>query len=277
MRAGLAISLVLLLTLGACSRQGAAYAEREWAVCADESFPQQRVEACSAVVDSPTTTPQRRVEALIRRGAMRATVGEQTRAMADFGRALRIDPNNAAAFTERGLVHQTRGAFAQAMADYDTALRLQPGFELAAQRRADAMQGQFDQSIAQLDDLNRAIAANPDNAGLWNNRCWVRAVRGVELEFALADCDRAVTLAPNDANALDSRGLVHFKRGEYAEALADYNAALAIEPRRGHFLYGRGLARANMGDREGAQADFIAAERAEPGVAREYQSYGVTI
>jgi tetratricopeptide (TPR) repeat protein len=110
---------------------------------------------------------------------------------------------------------------------------------------------------------------------LLNNRCWVRAVAGRELELALADCNAALTIEPNSANTLDSRALVHLKRGSLAEALTDYEAALAIEPGDGHYLYGRGLVRRALGQNASAEEDFIAAERAQPGVAEMYRSYGL--
>lgn len=271
-------ALLLIGALGACTRDVHAHVDQEWIACQGlAAFQDRRIDACSAVIADLQSDARLRAEALIRRGALRAEAGEQARAIADFGRALRLDANNAAAYAERGLVHQNRGAYDVALRDYDTALALQPGFQLAAQRRADAMQGQAQVSLSDLEELNRLIEADPNNAGLWNNRCWERAIRGVDLDFALADCDRAVTLAPNSTAALDSRGLVHYKRGEFAAAISDYDAALALEPGRGHYLYGRGLARAGMGDRAGAQADFVAAERAEPGIAQTYRGYGISI
>ena len=68
-----------------------------------------------------------------------------------------------------------------------------------------------------------------------------------DLDAALADCNAALRRPRPTTQRLDSRGLVHLKRGDFAAALADYEAALAIEPERGHFLYGRGLARLRLG------------------------------
>ena len=43
-------------------------------------------------------------------------------------------------------------------------------------------------------------------------RCWARALTGRDLDKALADCDRALRLAPKTPEFLDSRGLVHLRR-----------------------------------------------------------------
>jgi tetratricopeptide (TPR) repeat protein len=76
----------------------------------------------------------------------------------------------------------------------------------------------------------------------WNNRCWDRALSG-RLEDALADCDEALRLAPDDPGTLDCRGFTYLKLGRFEEAIADYDAALARNPRHPGSLYGRGLAR----------------------------------
>jgi hypothetical protein len=86
-----------------------------------------------------------------------------------------------------------------------------------------------------------------------------------------------VRLDPGMGAALDSRGLVRIKRGEFEEALHDYEAALVTDPGRGHYLYGRGVARIRLGQEAAGRADLAAAERAEPGVTNMYRSYGVEL
>jgi len=81
-------------------------------------------------------------------------------------------------------------------------------------------------------------------------------------------------LEPGDENALDSRGLVHYKRGDFEAALADYDAALAINAERGHYMFGRALALQALGRADEASAAFAAAEQREPGVGALYYSYG---
>jgi Resolvase, N terminal domain len=54
----------------------------------------------------------------------------------------------------------------------------------------------------------RLIEIEPANAKAWNNRCWDRAV-SVRLEEALADCNEALRLAPDDPATLDSRGFTY--------------------------------------------------------------------
>lgn len=250
-----------------------AYAEAKWAMCDGVALPEARIAACSAVV-AYAVSPERRAAALVNRGALRGELGQHARAVADFGRALRLDRDNTEALTERGLIHFNRGDVESALRDYDAALALDPAFDIALERRRVALQSRADQQRSQMEFLNAVLQRDPLNAEFLNNRCWIRAVSGEELDLALLDCDAALRVQPRFAAALDSRGLVHFKRGEYEAAIADYDAALALEPGRGHYLFGRGIARLRLGMIDEGQADLAAAEAAEPGIGAQYESYG---
>lgn len=107
-----------------------------------------------------------------------------------------------------------------------------------------------------------------------NSACWARAVRGVELERALKDCDGAIALAP-EAAYLDSRGLVRLRLRNYAGAIADYDAALARRPTQSTSLYGRGLAKRAQCDTVGGDADLAAALKADPRVADQFADMGL--
>ncbi len=244
--------------------------------CEEGMFPDQRIAACSRVVANSSVAASQRAAALLTRGMLRAELGQHARAVADFGRAIRLDATLSDAYAERGLVHYNRGAFERALRDYDAALAIDPLNSLAVYRRDQALEGRAGAVRRQIETLSEALAREPQNTSLLNNRCWVRAINDVELEAALADCNAALLIDAGNANVLDSRGLVHLKRGAFEMALADYEAALVIDPGRGHYLYGRGMARWAMGRQAEAEQDFAAAEADEPGTALLYQGYNAT-
>jgi tetratricopeptide (TPR) repeat protein len=266
------VLLALVWALGACGPMGGTLAE-QWAVCQSGMMAEQRAVACTAVIADPNTEAAQRAVALLQRGRLRAEIGQHARAVADYGRALRIDQNLAQAYAERGFIHEQRGAFDRAIRDYDAALAVDPGLAIALERRDEALVALADSYRGQVEAFTEALTRSPNDTQLLNGRCWVRGVNGEELDAALADCNAALLLEPGFAAALDSRGLVNLKRGAFAEAFADYDAALAVDPGRGHYLYGRGLARLGMGQAVEAQQDFAAAETAEPGVTSLYASY----
>lgn len=273
-----ALALAAAIALGGCNPSGPArHTELQWIQCESDGLDAARVSACSAVAADRDADPQRRAAALVHRGVIRAQVGQHVRAVADFGRALRLDPSYAQALVERGAVHQERGAFAIAVRDFDAALALDPTLTPASARREAALQGRTAQFQAQLDQLNQAIGRDPFNASLFNNRCWLRVINDDNLELALNDCNESIRIDPRSAAALDSRGLVHLKRGDDAAAEADYTAALAIEPESAHYLYGRGVARLRMGLSDAGHGDMAEAERLTPGIGLTYRDYGIHI
>ena len=197
--------------------------------------------------------------------------------MGDFGRAIRLDPRYANAYVERGQVFHQRGAFERAVRDFDAALAIDPNLPIAAQRREEALSGRWDYLTDQLTRLDDALARDPNNSSLLNNRCWIRAINDDDLDLALADCDAAIVHQPNNVEAWDSRGMVHLKRREFQAAYDDYNRAVALRPSYGHYLYGRGIAQIRLGNSGAGHDDLAAAERAEPGISYTYSDeYGIT-
>jgi Flp pilus assembly protein TadD len=107
------------------------------------------------------------------------------------------------------------------------------------------------------------------SARVLNSRCWTRALWGQELGQALADCDLALKLHPDNATYLDSRGLVRLRRGEYNQAIADYTRALKLQPNLAWSHYGRGVAELREGMKDQGQADINAAMKLQPHIADE--------
>lgn len=275
LRAALAAAGLAFALAGCAPTDPEVDAERHWEACETYgAFPEHRLDACSVAIASDRLSPERRSLALINRGVLRAELGQHARAIADFGRALRIDPRNASAYFERGVVHHNRGALENAVRDYDRALALQPGMPAALERRDQALAGReqgYLYLIARLDD---ALSRDRFNPQLLNGRCWTRAINDDDLDMALTDCNEALRIQPRMAAALDSRGLVHLKRGEFALAVADYDAALVVEPATAHYLYGRGLAKLRLGMETEGRADLDAAVQLDARVTELYSSYG---
>ena len=89
-------------------------------------------------------------------------------------------------------------------------------------------------------------------------------------EKALPDCERAVLLAPNDANALSTKAYVLLKLGRYSDAAADYDVSLRIEPMNADALFGRGTARTALGDSQAGGADIAAAKAIDSEIAEKF-------
>ncbi|MBB4660256.1 tetratricopeptide repeat protein [Parvularcula dongshanensis] len=160
-----------------------------------------------------------------------------------------------------------------ALAMIDDALTEKPSAWLHASR-AEVLGKleRVDDALAAFDD---AVALDGGSPGLWNQRCWFKGTHNLALTSALEDCERALSLAPDNPAFLDSRGLVHLRLGQLEKALADYDAALAKAPELPASLYGRGLVKAAMGNEDGARSDVRAARDASPAVEDEFKGYGL--
>ena len=126
-----------------------------------------------------------------------------------------------------------------------------------------------------MEDFAAALKLKPDDPDLLNSMCFARGRAAVELEAAIADCDRSLDLEPKVAAVLDSRGFAYFRMGRMDKAIADLSAALKIEPKLAPSLYVRGLAKQESGDRKGGQQDIAASRKLDPKVAATYAEYGV--
>lgn len=273
-----AIALVFAAGLGGCLPPvNADTADLAWERCESGRLNPDRLAQCSIVIGFSGTSPERRAAALINRGAIRTESGDYVRALADLGRAMRINADDPRIYLQRGRTHQAQGSFDYALRDFDRAIALQPGLEAAYEGRENVLAERVAAFRDQLISLDAGLQRTPNNAALLNARCWLRTVNNDDLDAALADCNASLAASPNDANVHDSRGLTYFKRGDYAASLADYEAAVRLQPERGHFLFGRGIARIALGQTAEGNADLERAEVLEPGIATDYSGYNITM
>jgi tetratricopeptide (TPR) repeat protein len=145
----------------------------------------------------------------------------------------------------------------------------------AYRRSGDAMRADADfKEAIRLDSI--PLQSGSMEALLYNDRCWVRAIAGLEPELAFADCNKAIELRPNFTAALDSRAFLNLKRGRYSEALTDYEAVLKESPKDPYSIFGRGVAKLKSGDVAGGNADMAAGAALQKGLREEFAAYGIT-
>jgi predicted aspartyl protease len=123
--------------------------------------------------------------------------------------------------------------------------------------------------------LSAQIAAAPDNAELWNARCFMRGVGKSDLDAAIADCDQALKLKPGTIAYLDSRAMVLYLQGKYGAALEAYNAILLRDAKFAPSLLMRGYAKGMLGDQPGKAADIAAARASQADIQARFQGMGL--
>ena len=165
-------------------------------------------------------------------------------------------------FLGRGVLLLEKGDIAGAIADYDRAIALNPNFVRAWCARAHARKLNDDLDGAIL-DLNRAIEIDPNDKNTFYRRGHARKDVG-DLHGAVTDFSRAIEIDPNYGMAWNSRGVRRTKLREFDSAIGDFNRALEIKPDWAIVLNNRGNAKNKKGDIAGAIADYSRSIEVKP-------------
>ena len=174
------------------------------------SFAEARDDFDAAVRRAPN-----RYESYHRRGRVNGMLGHPDEEMHDYALALEKGAG-AAVYTDRGWAYGARGDMDLALADFERALNLEPDSARALMGRAMVHHEnrRFQQAI---DDYSRAIVRVPTLAQAYLSRGNAYAeIR--DYEKALADYARTISLAPDNPDGYLNRGRIHVLEGRYEMA-----------------------------------------------------------
>jgi tetratricopeptide (TPR) repeat protein len=143
----------------------------------------------------PTRLSAQTADDYVKRESASANKGERDKAIADYTKALAIDPKNVNSYINRGAVWHAKGEHDKAIADY-----------------------------------TKALAIDPKNVNAYINRGSAWHAKG-EDDKAIVDYTKALAIDPKNVNAYISRGAVWHAKVKYGEAIADYTKAVAIAPK----------------------------------------------
>jgi tetratricopeptide (TPR) repeat protein len=130
--------------------------------------------------------------------------------------------------------------------------------------------GELDKAI---EDCAKAISLEPKNAEYFNNRGFMWSEKR-DFDKAIDDFNRAIAIDRNHAAAYDNRGLAWGAKGASDKALEDHDMAVLLDPDNSHFYNNRGNAKIAKGDYVGALTDFNTAIRFDPQEAVAYNNRG---
>jgi tetratricopeptide (TPR) repeat protein len=206
------------------------------------------------------------------RGRVLGRKGELNGAILDFNEALRLDPNAAIVYSDRGVAWRMKGEFDRAFADFDAAIRLDPKYAAAYHNRGYAwdLKGDYDRAIA---DYGEAIRLNPKDAIAYNNRghSWQHKN---DLERAIADYTGAIQADPKYSLAYRNRGSAYNRKGDFDHAIPDFDQLIGLNPKDIAAFVERGNAWRGKHDIDRAMADYENAIRIDPNNALAHRSRG---
>ena len=188
------------------------------------------------------------------RGIAYRQAGRGDEAIADFNRAIELDPNRTWSIAGHGETCRLMERYDEAIADFNRAIELAPSFAWAIAHRGQTYRAmeRYDEALA---DFNRAIELDP-------SANWVIAHRGQTFHAmkryneALADFNRAIELDPSYDWAIGSRGQTFHAMKRYDDAIADYNRAIELDPSYDWAIVSRDVTYWAMKRYDDAIADF---------------------
>ena len=195
---------------------------------------------------------------------------EYVRALANFDRAIELQPKHSEAYYSRGNAKSALGSYQWAIDDYNKAIEyyrksiLFPGYDDAYINRGNAKSSLGDHQGA-IEDYNIAINLSQSNSRAYSNRAHCKNAIG-DLQGAIDDCEKAIAVNPRDSFAYNNRGDAKRENGDLKGSIDDYDRAINLNPKFADAYFGRGIAKRAIGDEASAKEDFAKAREIDPSI-----------
>ena len=197
-----------------------------------------------------------------------ADLGQEDGALADYDRALQLDPGFAQGYSLRGALLSRQGKNDRALSDFESVVRLRPEDPGGYKDRGGVLV-RLGHPQRAIDDLNKSIALDPSRATAYLNRGAAYNNLG-QYERAIDDLNKAISLEPRNAGAYTNRGLAYYMIGQYERAIESLSEGVRLAPRNAIVHLNRGNVYAKLGFKEQATGDYETAGKLAPQLIAHY-------
>jgi len=186
-------------------------------------------------------------------------------ALANFDKAIQLDPQKFIAYIRRGRVYSRKGNYDRALADFDKAIEL----DGADVKQSKSSSKKNDNDLP-TPDIQKLIQRDPRPWFDYFRLADVYLERGKTFlkkddnDRAIADFTKTIQLDSKRATAYNARGVAYGNKGDFDRAIADFDKAIELKPLLKTAHYNRGLAFSRKGDEARARADFDKEEQLFP-------------
>lgn len=207
-------------------------------------------DATTAIEHNPFIT-----DAYELRGVARQNLGKYREAITDYEKALSMLPENRGIQFNKALAEEEIKDYDSAEKSYEALLKAHPGFDNGYIGRA-KLRLETGDTIKAIEDINKAIEINKNATNAYVMRADIAIKSSKDFEKALDDMNEAIKLQPQYAGFFINRAFLRYNLDDYFGAMADYDYAIQLEPHNTVALFNRGLLRAEVHDNDKAIADF---------------------
>jgi tetratricopeptide (TPR) repeat protein len=208
------------------------------------------------------------------RGMTHAKMGDDTKALTDYDRAIGLDRCYAAPRLARGEILHAQGFHEEALVELQAAVNIDPKLTKAHLLRG-IVYGLVGRNRQAIGSLTTTIALDPGLAIAYVHRGNAYSKMGYHRQ-AFSDYNRAISLDDRMWIAHFHLGALHQRRRSYSKARDEYGKVLELNDRCSLAYANRGRARAKLGEEEKALVDYDRAIELDPGLAVAYFNRGLT-
>jgi len=158
-----------------------------------------------------------------------------------------------------GLVLCGKGRYNDAIEAFDKAIKLNPNSAAAWNNKGNALklQNRHDEAIMAFD---KSVELNPKFADAWHNK-GMALYDQHKYDKAIVDYDRALEIKPKLAKAWYNKGLALCNQGKYHEAIWAYDKAIKNDSKNIDALYNKSITLRSLGQIKEADATLDLAKR----------------
>ncbi|MFC4672115.1 tetratricopeptide repeat protein [Dysgonomonas termitidis] len=183
------------------------------------------IKYANIIIDIDSTSPK----GFYNRGCIYQIINEDSLAILDYNKALKLNPDYSDAYYNRGIIYEELGEYDKALEDYNRAIKLNPSYiiDVYTNRGNTYLAKEaYDKAIS---DYGKILAIDSTNIKAYSNRAGAYIMQK-EYDKALTDCNKAIGLDSTNINAYQKRASVYEAQKEYKQALDDYGKILHLDP-----------------------------------------------
>ena len=203
-----------------------------------------------------------------------AILGEQNQlndSIANYKKAIKIDPNYAQAYNNLGIALQKLKKKDQAIDNFKKAISLKNDFVEALNNLGQAT-WELNESKDALTYFEKAVKIKPNYPEVFHSIAAIHYDLGNN-ETAIDNCQKAIIIKPDYADVYNTLGMIFYELLKFNESLSNYNKAIELSPNNEKFYNNLGNLLNRLGKYEEAMLTYNKAIKIKSDYAKAYSNH----